>query len=339
MREHEENDCDFRNIRCKYSNDGCAAMAKKSDIRGHEDNCSFRKIKCKNSEHGCELIAKMNIIKLHESYCTFRKMRCRYSEDGCEIIAKVDTIWRHEYGCDHRKIKCKNSVEGCDFTGKKDIMTEHDNNCNFRKIKCPDWMCIEKIPFKSILDHLKSKHKAIIIPAFCHGGGSSGRGTAFWKSQDIPTQRVITLPPCILNLEGNTFLLLCVIERGMWKNRVVIVGSKEDADRYSIEINIPGKDASRTTTLNMELSFKGKIHSILEDKQLIKVDEEGVLDFTTGMAKNMLERDTQGKLGIRTEYVIYDRGLAEGRRMSAPLTPLLPASSLTSLIELIDNSE
>ena len=145
-------------------------------------------------------------------------------------------------------------------------------------------MCVEKIPLRTVLEHLKSKHNAFNIRS------SAGKASIFWLfGEEALSPGNFTSQLGIFAFEGNTFLIMCVVEKGIWKNRVMMVGSKEDANKFGIEINIPSKDASRRSKFNVELNFKGKIHSIVEDKQQVKLDDEGVLDFTNSMAKNMLK--------------------------------------------------
>ena len=325
---HEDNNCKFRKIKCKHSEDGCDFTGKVDILRGHEDSCKFRKIECKNSDNGCTFMgkkdtmrrhqivcrhreieckysgdgchftAKIDILMPHQDGCKFRKIKCRYSNDGCDFLGKKDILAEHEKSCSHRKIECKYSEDGCKFTGKTSRMSKHEGNCNFRKIKCPEWMCTERIPFQGICDHLKAKHTVVNVE-LC-----DGKGTMFWDKEDSSPGSMATQFG-ICTFEGYTFLLMCIVEWRIWRSRVMIVGDKEDAHKFEIGIYIGSKDASRPTDFNMELQLKGKtkIHSVLEDKQQVKCDDEGVLEFTNSMVKNMLEMDGDGKSGIRAQYL------------------------------------
>ena len=184
-------------------------------------------------------------------------------------------------------------------------MRRHEGDCEFRKIKCPEWICEKAVPLQRIIDHIKSEHGVTFEK-------SSRRASIFWSAEDdssrveaISLQRIFdpssssssNVTSClgIIHFEGYKFLPMCLIERRFWKTWVVIVGSKTNAEKFDVKINIDFEG---------QLSFKVKMYSIQEVKEQMKEDDEGVLEFTSSMAKKMLERDQDGNTGIRVQYAI-----------------------------------
>ena len=194
---------------------------------------------------------------------------------------------------------CRYSEDGCDFTDvEKDIMSEHENNCKFRKIQCPEWRCKDWVPLERILGHVNSKHADSSITPGYGGGGHTGY-SIFWgkETDDSVTSRLASF-----YFAGQTFLPICVIEKGIWRNWVVIVGDEKEAARFEVVIKIPTKEVATLTMV-----FKAKVYSILEDRKDYQTDAEGILEYTKNMADKMFERDVDGKLGIRANYHIYRR--------------------------------
>ena len=106
----------------------------------------------------------------------------------------------------------------------------------------------------------------------------------------------------------------------------MIIGSKEDAFKFGVQINIP----CRTTSLTMELNFKGKIHSILMDKHQVYIDDEEVLDFARSMANNILDQvPDDGRLGIRAQFAVYKRDEDGALTLPATLNASLKSARWT----------
>ena len=189
-------------------------------------------------------------------------------------------------------------------------MRDHESDCEFRKIQCPEWTCEESVPLQRILDHIRLKHVVTVETKW-------RRASIFWTAEDdsrreeaVSLQRIFdpsyssssptSITSClgIINFAGYKFLPMCLIERGLWKTWVVMVGSKTTAEKFDVKIS---------TDFDGQLSFKVKMYSIQEVKERINEDPEGVVEFTNSMAKKMIERDCDGNSGIRVQYVISER--------------------------------
>ena len=277
-------------------------------LSGHEENeCKFRKIKCKYSGKGCNVLANEVIIRRHEDSCNFRNVKCKYSEDGCNIVAKADLMKLHENNCNYRTIKCKHSKDGCNFMGKKLFITKHEDDCSFRRLKCPEWGCKDVISFRMILDHIKSKHNAVLEERWDNRRHSkTDGGDIFWRIGEDLSRTVTHF--AIMNFAGNQFLPMCFFKNGVWMLWVVILGNETDAKNFGINIKVENYDASRPDKASLGMFFRGKVASIFEETPQIKDNDECVLEFTNKMAKKMQERDSHGNVGIRVQYVISEKG-------------------------------
>ena len=123
------------------------------------------------------------------------------------MVAKQDIIKGHEVNCNFQKIKCKYFEEGCTFQAKKEVMRGHEvNDCRFRKIECPMRTCTELVGCQSVIDHVKAKHAAYLLPAMSNGPGPRTLGTVS-MSKDIIG---------IFHFEGYSFLLLHFIENNLF---------------------------------------------------------------------------------------------------------------------------
>ena len=94
---------------------------------------------------------------------------------------------------------------------------------------------------------------------------------------------------------------LLVVNKGEWGTYVVLVGDKTQAQKFGVEINIERKDAEWPP---VGVTFKGKIYSILEEKDEAR---RGVLLVPNCQAEMMQERDSDGNLGMRVQFVIFER--------------------------------
>ena len=326
---HEEKDCKLRRVKCMNSEYGCTVSEKKDIIDGHEKNCNFRQIECPYAEDGCNFMGKKDVVRRHVSNCSHRKIKCKYFIYGCSFSAKKDIMRGHESACSHKKIECKYSGDGCGFIGKKGITyNAHVHACNFRKVKCPEVKCAEMIVLRRITDHIKSKHAITYVGR----GESHGRHIIFykWGGATIPRYWHSL---SIITFAGFTFIPMLLIENGVWRIWTIMVGERSDAQNFCIEINIRSKDSDCdwTCKAKVALNFKGKVYSIHEGKSLhqkVEEDAEGVLEFTQGMAKKMLEYEGD-QLGIRVQYVVskmwHDTLLGpESRNLLPPESRNLP---------------
>ena len=288
--------------------EGCEFSGKKDVMSGHEENeCKFRKIKCKYSGKGCNVLANEDTITGHEDSCSFRNVSCKYSTEGCNIVAETDLVRIHENNCNYRKMKCKYSKDGCNFIGKKLFITQHEDDCSFRRLKCPQLGCEEVIPFRVMLVHIKLKHNVIIEDRWDNRRHSRrDGGEIFWRIEEDPSRTVTQF--AIKRCMGYQFLPMCYFKNGIWMLWMVILGNETDAKKFGININVENNDASRPDKASLGMFFRGQIVSIFEETPQIKDNNECVLEFTNKMAKKMQERDSDGNLGIRVQYVISEKG-------------------------------
>ena len=175
---------------------------------------------------------------------------------------------------------CKFANKGCKQVGDDAFIKAHMKNCNFGNIECPDWLCKDSVTYENVLDHLKNTH------------GSEQR-----TQQEILDGIYVPIgdddfatAPDITIAHGETFILICEKIKDVRMCWIVLLGTREDAQKYEVKI-IAGPNDDNC------IKLRAKVFSVEMNKAEVLQNHRGILEISKGMASNLGEV-YDGKIGI-----------------------------------------
>ena len=152
-------------------------------------------------------------------------------------------------------IRCRYHRYGCDFVREA---WSHENECLYRPVECPDLRCLEMVPVKYILVHIKKNHPFALWLGKLDDGDVSRQ---FWNIQSTtnfaPSAHTWVLT--IWEYDGKYFISVFTREdSGHWYSWVYILANRHVSWKYQYDIRIanPGRGSSH--------SYAGVVHPIDE---------------------------------------------------------------------------
>ena len=186
------------------------------------------------------------------------------------------------------KLPCKFAENGCEYVAARTILKEHTDGCSFRpKIACPYWECSNAVFINEVFNHLKNCYKETHVEE-----------TNWVRRRYYKHYETACWSPKIVSFEGQTFFLQACTKAHEWMFWAVILGTKENAQKYEVIMSIPCDSGD----IGYEITWK--VYSTDEEKDDVIKDQEGVLKLDKYFAEIYGSKDADGKLALTLDYEI-----------------------------------
>ena len=157
------------------------------------------------------------------------------------------------------RFKCKNTNGGCGKFLAKDAMISHEVDCIYRLVNCPQPKCETKVPFRELIQHMKTKHYT--------------RKLAWWLEDvihgPIPEHLLkdgeFCYQPCMIEYEKNLFFITSQAKNGVFYQWIHFLGSPTEAEKYAYTLEY--KDVTNSVR---NMTYTGKVVSVDESRKTIQ---------------------------------------------------------------------
>ena len=140
--------------------------------------------------------------------------------------------------------RCKFETDGCKVKTPAGKVEEHKRSCSFRPVKCPSLKCDKKVPFEHVMSHVLNECKE----SFKTFGvlDSSSCNLSF----TLPANNLaVTFSVKPIKWNGQFFFLNMKVENEHHRRFYVqMLGTEEECEKYTVEINLKGEAGKRVTT-------------------------------------------------------------------------------------------
>ena len=226
LEEHKKSLCEWRQVQCHF--DGCSATLRFLDTARHEEICVFRLVPCGLVLDGCKITVRIGEHEKHmEEECEFRFVPCDF--DGCVRNIRSKNLVAHQEKCSYRRVKC--DLEDCVESVRFNEYKKHqEEQCDSRKVSCPG--CKGMVTYRYFeVGHLNvcaKKPNAWTNP-------KEGRVLTFSSAS---LMKDITWKTKIIKTFNKTFFFRIRKEQGIFSIEIVMLGQKDDCERYLAEISV-----------------------------------------------------------------------------------------------------
>ena len=158
------------------------------------------------------------------------------------------------------RFKCKNTNCGCGEFLAKDAMISHEEECIYRLINCPNPNCETKVPFRELIQHMKTnKHYTRISASkdVTHGPIQE----QMFKDGEFSCQ------PCMIEYETNLLFITSQAKYGIFYQWIHFLGSPTEAEKYTYTLEY--KDVTKS---ERNMTYIGKVVSIDESRKTIQAN-------------------------------------------------------------------
>ena len=182
--------------------------------------------------------------------------------------------------------------EGCDAEPKDTELEGHKKTCQYRPINCLMKECsVQDIPFHEFLKHLEKEHvlnrpqedKTIIIG---YNFGITIDDNKMFENPNLLSY----WNPNLLSLDGQTFLVRCIMKNKLFHCQCFLYGTKLDATKYFYEMSVKSKVNPIYST-----TFTGEVISLDVPRTDYESDECLNTNFTlsTCLARKLINTNTK----------------------------------------------
>ena len=133
--------------------------------------------------------------------------------------------------------RCKFETEGCEVKMPLADIEEHKNRCDFRPVDCPSHLCDEKVAYQKVTDHILNQ----CMQAFniANVENTTLKQVFHMGINKISSSRFKVKP---IKWAGHLFFLNMKVENDHFRQLYVqMLGSKEECEKYSVEIKLQDK--------------------------------------------------------------------------------------------------
>ena len=273
---------------CKFKSSGCKFEGHGEKLAAHEKQCLLTSyLKCTH----CFAIPRNGKIYIcsgddmhnictpcfdglpEEKVCP--KGQCMFEDppqrnrDAEEMLARGDFDF-----------KCKYAANGCPQEAKKKQIAAHEGKCVWRPVTCPCRTCDKKLPYKQVLEHIKTDHPKGNWKDMVVGSTTSKITKTYFINKDSLKAESFQWQLIVVPFNGEHFFLNMEKKDHLYHAWVSMLGKKADCQSFKATVTLHGNNYS------FGAFDKPVFHFQAPEKQLFF--QEGDLVLTEHMAKQAL---------------------------------------------------
>ena len=220
--------------------------------------------------------------------------KCRNGHDTGKSI-KISNLKKNELDWQIKLLStiphpCKNGKYGCQEIAMLEELTLHEDICDYRKVNCVADYCKADVCYLNYMEHFEINHLYFDHIDDDDDDDDETKNTArpysidtigffFYDIESLKMNRI--------NAFDQTFLEVNHVQNGFVYRWVVLVGFKEEAEKYCYQATI-----ANLTNVNDKITFSGKVRSLDETRKDI-IAEQKCFIVGKQTCKNLMDENEE----------------------------------------------
>ena len=183
---------------------------------------------------------------------------------------------------------CKNGKYGCQEIAMPEELPLHEEICDYRKVNCVADNCKADVCYLNYMEHFESNH--VIFHKFDEFDNiheSKNNASAYSVDGGFFFKDIESLRMNQVNAFDQTFLEVNHVQNGFVYQWVVLVGFKEETEKYCYQLSI-----TNPTNVNDKITFSGKVRSLDETRKDI-IAEQKCFIVGKQACKNLMDENEE----------------------------------------------